>query len=95
MTLDFIEARIQACVQELSSLEAKVATLRWQHLHERLKIAKKDNHTHAIKAITCIIRKECQCRDWSTTNYAIKGTGMRSACTIQVSEDRVNQDFSD
>ena len=95
MTLEFIEARIQVCVHELSSLEAKAMALCKQHLHERLKIAKKNNDIEAIKAITRIIRKERQRRDWSTTNYAIKGPGMRSVCTIQVSEDGTTREFTD
>jgi hypothetical protein len=95
MTLAFIDTRIQACLQELLSLESKAAALRKQHLGERLKIAKRSNDTDAIKAITRIIKKEHQRRDWSTTNYAIKGPGMRSVCAIQVTEDGTTRAFTD
>ena len=94
VTLEFLDARIQACVQELLSLEAKATALCRQHLRERLKIAKQNNDTEAIKAISRIIRKECQRRVWSTTNYAIKGPRMRSVCTIQVSEDVTTHEFT-
>ena len=90
----FIDTRIQACLQELLSLESKATALRKQHLGERLKIAKRNNDIDAIKAITRIIKKECQQRDWSTTNYAIKGPGMHSVCAIQVTEDGTTREFT-
>jgi len=94
MTLEFIDAKILACVNELSTLEHQAKQLRQQHLSERLKLARSKDDTDAIKAISRIIRKERQRRDWSTTNSAIKGPGMRSVCTIQITEGDTTREYS-
>jgi hypothetical protein len=58
MTLEFIDAKILACENELSSLEAQATHLRQQHLQERLRIARKREDKDAVTAIVRIIRKE-------------------------------------
>ena len=94
MTLEFIDAKILACVNELSTLEHQAKQLRQQHLSERLKLARSKDDTDAIKAISRIIRKERQRRDWSRTNSTIKGPGMRSVCTIQITEGDTTREYS-
>lgn len=85
LPIEEVRIRLQVCREQCEYFRNNGHRHRQRHLHERLKMARKDENEEAEKAILVIITKERSKARWKRLNYAMGAhrTG-RSVQSVQV-----------